>query len=72
MKDGDSIENHLNAFNIVVIQLFFVDINIFYEDKCINLLLSFPYSWDSMVVAIGSNATTLILMMWSHPFYRRR
>eukprot|EP00253_Pinus_taeda_P018118 PITA_18118 len=30
-----------------------------YEDKCISLLCSLPDSWDSLVIAIGSNATTL-------------
>jgi hypothetical protein len=52
------IEN-LNSFNNVVIQFFFVDIEFFYEDKCISLLCSFPDSWDIFVVSIGSNATTL-------------
>jgi hypothetical protein len=43
----------------VVSQLLSVDIKISNEDKCISLLCSFPDSWDSLVVAIGSNATTL-------------
>eukprot|EP00253_Pinus_taeda_P025644 PITA_25644 len=30
-----------------------------YEDKCISLLCSLPDSWDSLVIAIGSNATAL-------------
>eukprot|EP00253_Pinus_taeda_P014414 PITA_14414 len=29
------------------------------EDKCISLLCSLPDSWDSLVIAIGSNATAL-------------
>jgi hypothetical protein len=35
---------HLDAFNIVVNQLLFVDIKIYDEDKCINLLCSLPNS----------------------------
>jgi hypothetical protein len=36
-----------------------VDINIFDKDKCIGLFFSLAYFWDSMVVAIGNNATNL-------------
>jgi hypothetical protein len=43
----------------VVSQLLFVNIKIFDEDKCINLLCPLPNSWDSVVVALGSNTTTL-------------
>jgi hypothetical protein len=60
MRDGDSVTKHLNSFNIVVSQLLCVDIKISNEDKCINLLCSLPDSWDSLVLAIGSNTTTLI------------
>ena len=59
MKDGDSMIEHLNAFNIVVSQLPSVGIKISDEDKCISLLFSQPDSWDSLVIAIGSNTTTL-------------
>eukprot|EP00253_Pinus_taeda_P021872 PITA_21872 len=59
MKDGDSVTEHLNAFNTVVSQLLFVDIKISDEDKCISLLCSLPDSWNSLVIAIGSNATAL-------------
>jgi hypothetical protein len=38
-----------------------VDIKITDEEKCISLLCSFPGSWDNLVVAIGSNTTTLAL-----------
>jgi len=50
---------HLNAFNTVVSQLASIDIKISDEDKCISLLCSLPDSWDSLVIAIGSNATAL-------------
>jgi hypothetical protein len=59
MKDGNLVIYHINAFNTIVSQLLYVDIKISDEDKCISLLCSLPYSWDSLVVAIGNNATTL-------------
>jgi hypothetical protein len=43
----------------MVSQLVHVEIKILDEDKCIGLLCSLPDSWDSLVVAIGSNTTTL-------------
>jgi hypothetical protein len=58
MRDGDSVIENMNAFNTLVIQLLFFEIKILDEDKCINLLFSLLDSWDSMVVAIGSNKTT--------------
>eukprot|EP00253_Pinus_taeda_P005422 PITA_05422 len=59
MKDGDSVTEHLNAFNIVVSQLLSVDIKISYEYKCISLLCSLPNLWDSLVIVIGSKANAL-------------
>eukprot|EP00253_Pinus_taeda_P030375 PITA_30375 len=58
MKDGDSVTEHLNAFNTVVSQLASVDIKISDEYKCI-MLCSLPNLWDILVIEIGSNATTL-------------
>jgi hypothetical protein len=40
MRYGDSVAEHLNAFNIVVSQLVSVEIKILDEDKCISLLCS--------------------------------
>jgi hypothetical protein len=41
MRDGDSVTEHLNAFNTVVSQLLSVEIKISDEDKCISLLVLF-------------------------------
>jgi hypothetical protein len=59
MRDGDSVAEHLNSFNIVVSQLVSVEIKIPDEDKCIDLLCSLLDSRDSLVVAIGSYTTAL-------------
>jgi hypothetical protein len=59
MRDGDSVVDHLNALNTVVSEIVFVEIKISDEDKCNNLLCSLPDSWDSLIVAIGSNTTSL-------------
>ena len=54
MEDGDTMVGHLNVFNNLLSQLEYVDINMGEEDTCITLLCSFPYSWDNLVVEIGS------------------
>ena len=54
MEDGDSVTEHINVFNTLGIQLVSINIMIAEEDKCITLLCSFPYSWDNLVVSIGS------------------
>eukprot|EP00253_Pinus_taeda_P028034 PITA_28034 len=52
MKDGDSVIEHLNAFNTVVSQLSSVDIKISDEDNRISLLCSLPDSWDSLTIVV--------------------
>jgi hypothetical protein len=61
MSDGNSVTEHLNVFNTVLSQLSFVDIKITDKEKCIILLCYFPNSWDILVMAIGSNTTTIML-----------
>lgn len=61
MSDGESVVEHLNAFNTIINQILSVDIKNTKEDKCISLLCSLLNSWDSLVMAIGSNNTTLKL-----------
>ena len=59
MKDGGLVTEHLNAFNIVVSRFLSIDIKNSNEDKCISLLCTLLDSWDSLVIAIGSNETAL-------------
>jgi hypothetical protein len=44
---------------LMVSQLLYVDIKISNEDKFISLLCYLPDPWNGLVVAIGSNTTTL-------------
>jgi hypothetical protein len=59
MRDGHLVAEHLNTFNVVESQLVSVEIKISDEDKCISLMHSLLDLWDSMVVTIGSNTTSL-------------
>jgi hypothetical protein len=53
------VTEHVNAFNTMVSNLLYIEIKISDEDKCISLLCFLLDLWDSLVVAIGSNTTTL-------------
>lgn len=54
MKDGESIAENLNAFNLIISQLASIDVKIEDEDKCILLICSLPESWEKLVIAITS------------------
>jgi hypothetical protein len=59
MKDGYSVIEHMNTFNVVVSKILYINIKIFDEYKCISLIWHLPDLWDILVVSIGSNSTTL-------------
>jgi hypothetical protein len=61
ISDGSSVIEHLNMFNTILSQLWYVDIKITEEENCISLLCSLLDSWVNLVMAIGSNTTTLAL-----------
>jgi hypothetical protein len=61
MSEDSSLTKLLNAFNSIISQLSSVDIKITEEEKCVSLLCYFSDSWDSLVMAIGSNSTALAL-----------
>ena len=60
MEDGDSVTEHLNAFNTLVIQLGSFNITIAEEDNCITLLCSLRDSWDNLFVEIGSTTESTL------------
>jgi hypothetical protein len=61
MSEDSSVTKHLNVFNTIISQLSYMDKKIIEEEKCVILICYFPDSWDSLVMAIGSNSTTLAL-----------
>jgi hypothetical protein len=62
MSEDSLVIEKLNSFNTIISYLSSMDIKIT-EEKCIILLCSFLDSWDSLVVAIGINTTTLMLIL---------
>jgi len=58
MEDGKSVTDHVNTFNMLVVQLTSVGVKMEEEDRCIRLLCSLPNLWDHLVMAIRSTNTT--------------
>ncbi|MCO5563036.1 hypothetical protein L7F22_016672 [Adiantum nelumboides] len=56
MKEGSSVNSHLNEFNALYLQLTLKGLNFDDEMKAIFLLCSLPASWDTFNTAI-SNST---------------
>jgi hypothetical protein len=61
ISEGILVIENLNEFNTIISQLSYVDIKIIEEEKCVSLLCFLSDSWDSLVVAIWRNSTTLAL-----------
>lgn len=55
MREGESIAENLNSFNLVLSQLASIDVNVEEEDKCIMLLCSLLESLDNFILSITAN-----------------
>ena len=55
MKEGASVAEHLNAFNIITNQLVFVKIILDDEIRAILLMCSMPKSWENLIVAMSTS-----------------
>ena len=55
MSKNGSVSDHINEFNMIVIQLNYMDINFKDEIKALILMPSLPESWDTVVSAISSS-----------------
>ena len=58
MEEGGSIIEHLNVFNLLVVQLASSGVKIEEEDQCMTLLCSLLDSWDHLMMALGSTLVT--------------
>lgn len=55
IKEGESLAEHLNSFNLLMSQLASVDVEVDEDDKCILLLRPLPESWGNVILAITAN-----------------
>ncbi|KAK6267017.1 hypothetical protein QUC31_017854 [Theobroma cacao] len=53
MRDGDSMQKHLNQFNALVSKLQALDVEIDVEEKASILLCSMPDSWDNLIMNLS-------------------
>ena len=58
MKEGASVAEHLNAFNIITNQLASFKIILDDEIRAILLMCSMPDSWENLIVAMSTSTTT--------------
>ena len=56
MKEGASVAEHLNEFNIITSQLSSIKIVLDDEIRAILLMCSMPDSWENLVVAMSTSA----------------
>ena len=60
MDENDTVTEHLNVYNNLVIQITSIGIKMDEQDKFITLLCSLLDSWDNLIVSIGSASQTTL------------
>ncbi|KAK9118944.1 hypothetical protein Scep_017037 [Stephania cephalantha] len=53
MKDGASVQEHLNHFNLLINKLMALDVKIEDDEKACLLLCSMPDSWDNLIMNLS-------------------
>ncbi|KAK9156894.1 hypothetical protein Scep_003468 [Stephania cephalantha] len=53
MKDGASVQEHLNHFNLLISKLMALDVKIEDDEKACLLLCSMPDSWDNLIMNLS-------------------
>jgi hypothetical protein len=60
MKEGTKIDDHLDTFNPLLVQLTSMGVKFESEDKAITLFFSFPKLEDHFVTSISFSSTKII------------